>query len=400
MSVTCDPCLNKKLLFITGIIIVLIVISMFLPNFKFILDGETIENYKLENAFVNLEFSDMTDLHQIPDSNFLAVSEQAGRIMRFSNESYTEVSSVYLDITNKVSGSGEKGLLGFIFHPNFISNGYFYVDYTTDIDGDTFTIISRFTADLISADPLSELIILKVKQPYSNHNAGQIIFGNDGYLYITLGDGGSVGDPEGNGQNLSTLLGSILRVDVDKTENAKNYAIPIDNPFYNNSEGFREEIYAYGFRNPWRISIDRVNNTIWIGDVGQNEYEEIDILQRGGNYGWNIKEGFECYAVENCHENEYSDLVDPIHSYDHEEGISITGGFIYRGQEFEEFYGKYIYGDYGSGRIWALEYSNGTVRNELLGRYSQLIASFAMDDNEKLYILSRSDDVIYKLVYS
>lgn len=392
--------MNKKLLFITGIIIVLIVISMFLPNFKFILDSETIEDYNLENAFPNLEFDDMTDLHQVPDSHYLAVSEQAGRIMRFSNASDTEVSSVYLDITDKVSGSGEKGLLGFIFHPDFKNNRYLYVDYTTDIDGNLFTRISRFSASQTAVDPTSELIILQVKQPYSNHNAGQIIFGNDGYLYITLGDGGSIGDPEGNAQNLSTLLGSILRIDVDKSENGKNYAIPIDNPFYNNSEGYREEIYAYGFRNPWRISIDRVNNTIWIGDVGQNEYEEIDILQSGGNYGWNIKEGFECYAVENCHESNYSDLIDPIHSYNHEVGISITGGFVYRGQEFEEFYGKYIYGDYGSGRIWVLEYSNGTVKNELLGRFSQLIASFAMDDNDKLYILSKSDDVIYKLVYS
>ncbi len=229
-----------------------------------------------------------------------------------------------MDITNRVTSSGnEMGLLGLAFHPNFTNNGYFFVDYTAS--SPSRTVISRFKILNDTVDTSDELIILEVAQPYSNHNGGQIRFGPDGYLYIALGDGGAGGDPQNNGQDRSTLLGSILRINIDKTTSSTNYDIPTDNPFVNNTSGYKEEIFAYGLRNPWRFSFD--NSTLWAGDVGQNSIEEIDIVESGKNYGWNVMEGSNCYNTNTCND---TDLVYPVYEYSHSFGFSITGGFVYR----------------------------------------------------------------------
>lgn len=343
-------------------------------------------SYQTTEAFPNLDFTRPVDLqHAGDDSNRLFVVEQRGVISVFQNDPSTEDKTVFLDIEARVDDRGnEEGLLGLAFHPDFETNGYFYVNYTTP---DSKTYISRFQAasgNPDQADPESEMVILEYNQPYGNHNGGQVTFGPDGYLYIAVGDGGSGGDPEGNGQNRSTLLGTILRIDVDNQENGNNYAIPGDNPFAGNGEGYREEIFAYGLRNPWRFSFDPKNGNLWTGDVGQNAYEEIDIVENGGNYGWNIMEGNHCYNAASC---DQSGLKMPIWEYPRDQGVSITGGFVYRGSSLSDLTGQYIYADYASGRIWALDYSNmdDPVNTELV-KADFGISSFGVDSENELYI--------------
>ena len=351
---------------------------------------------ELENAFPNLSFVRPVDLqHPNDNSNRLFVVEQQGIIYVFENSQEVTAKKVFLDIRDRVNNSGnEEGLLGLTFHPSYQTNGYFYVDYTAA--NTTRTVISRFQVSASnpdSADKNTEFIILEVDQPYSNHNAGQIAFGPDGYFYITLGDGGSEGDPLGNGQNLETLLGSILRIDVNNTSTGLNYSIPTDNPFVANLRGFREEIYAYGLRNPWRVSFDPQTQWFWAADVGQNLYEEIDIIEKGKNYGWNIMEGFHCYNASSC---DTTGLTPPIWEYNHSIGQAITGGYVYRGSNITSLIGKYIYADYESGRIWALQYDGmGEPTNELLNDSNLNISSFGIDQNKEIYICA-FDGNIYR----
>ncbi len=343
--------------------------------------------YRTVVAFPNLSFNRPVDLqHPGDNSNRLFVLEQSGIISVFENRSDAAAIDVFLDIRQKVNDSGnEEGLLGLAFHPNYESNGYFYVNYTAS--GPRRTVISRFkvSQNPLLADPSSEKVLLTYEQPYSNHNGGQISFGPDGYLYIATGDGGSGGDPHGNGQNRSTLLGAILRIDVDKQEGGKLYAIPPDNPFHGNTSGYREEIYAYGLRNPWRFSFDSETKKLWAGDVGQNNYEEIDVIEKGGNYGWNIMEGKHCYKPSSgCNQ---SGLKPPIVEYSHDQGISVTGGFVYRGAELPELVGRYIYADYGSGRVWAISANNlSNPMNTELMKVDFNISSFGVDKANELYI--------------
>ena len=243
---------------------------------------------KIEQAFPDLSFQQPVDIQNAGDgSNRLFVVEQRGVISVFQNNSNASTEKVFLDLSNKVKSGGELGLLGLAFHPDYKNNGYFFVNYTTD--NPLRSVVSRFKVsanDPDKADRNSELILFKVNQPYSNHNGGQTSFGPDGYLYISFGDGGSAGDPQNNAQNNTTLLGKILRIDVDKKEGSLNYAIPIDNPFKGNRSGFREEIYAFGLRNVWRFSFDFPAKQLWAADVGQNQWEEINLIENGGNYGW------------------------------------------------------------------------------------------------------------------
>jgi glucose/arabinose dehydrogenase len=250
------------------------------------------------------------------------------------------------------------------------------------------------TSNADAADPESELVLLTFEQPYSNHNGGQVSFGPDGYLYIAVGDGGSGGDPHDNGQNRATLLGSILRIDVDKQENGKKYGIPSDNPFAKNKNGYRAEIYAYGLRNPWRFSFDTENGQLWTGDVGQNAYEEIDIIEKGGNYGWNTMEGNHCFEPKN--DCDHSGLKMPVHEYGRSEGISVTGGFVYRGSALKDLHGKYVYADYATRRVWALDDRNGRAGNTLLFEADFNISSFGVDQHQELYLCG-FDGKIYKL---
>lgn len=354
--------------------------------------------YQTVDAFPNLSFNQPVDLQDPGDeSGRLFVVEQAGTIRAFENDSSTENTSVFLDIENRVDDSGtEEGLLGLAFHPEFENNGYFYVNYTAA--NPDRTVISRFQVseqNANEADADSEQEILTFEQPYSNHNGGQLAFGPDGYLYIAVGDGGSGGDPQENGQDRSTLLGSILRIDVDGQQNDNNYAIPPDNPYAENDEGYREEIFAYGLRNPWRFSFDPETGQLWTGDVGQNDYEEIDIIEAGKNYGWNIMEGTHCFDPPN--DCDQSGLELPVWEYGRSEGISVTGGFVYRGPILEELEGSYIYGDYGSGKIWALDYNeSGDPENTELLEVDFQIPSFGTDANNELYILG-FDGSIYQL---
>lgn len=360
------------------------------------LSGE-VDGYSVKVAFPKISFNRPVDLqHANDNSNRLFVVEQEGLISVFKNESGVSSKKTFLDITRKVEDSGnEEGLLGLAFHPQYKTNGYFYVNYTAS--NPDRTIISRFkvSANADVADPSTEEIILTFSQPYSNHNGGQVSFGPDGYLYIAAGDGGSGGDPQGHGQNLKTLLAAILRIDVDRQSDGKKYAIPADNPFAGNKSGYKEEIYAYGLRNPWRLSFDPITKKLWTGDVGQNAYEEVDIIEKGGNYGWNVMEGKHCYEPKrNCNQQ---GLKLPIWEYPRSEGISITGGFVYRGPSLPSLTGKYIYADYGSGKIWALDASTvSQPTNTLLLKSDLNISSFGVDPKNELYLCA-FDGKIYTL---
>jgi quinoprotein glucose dehydrogenase len=258
-------------------------------------------------------------------------------------------------------------------------------------------VISRFTVskeDPNRADENSEQEIMRIPQPYWNHNGGTIVFGPDGYLYVGLGDGGSGNDPDGNGQNLTTVLGSILRIDVDRTESGKAYAIPADNPFIDrkivvNRQGktvnARPEIYAYGLRNVWRMAFDRESGQLWAGDVGQNLWEEINVITKGGNYGWNIREATHWFRPDG-NDTQREGLIDPVWEYHHDIGKSITGGCVYRGTEVPELVGKYVYADYVSGLLWALEHDGSkAVANYSLTGDKLPVMSFGEDESGEVY---------------
>ena len=350
-------------------------------------------------AFPNLQFDQPVDLQSPNDnSNRIFILEQEGEILVFQNLDSVSDATQFLDIRDKVEFQGEMGLLGLAFHPDYGNNGYFYVNYISP--NPRRTVIARYEVSAIdsnTANNESEMIILEIDQPYNNHNGGQIAFGPDGFLYIGMGDGGSGGDPLNHGQNLSTLHGAMLRIDINNVSEINNYVIPDDNPYVNNNEGNREEIYAHGFRNPWRFSFDDYTGNCWIADVGQDEYEEISILEHGGNYGWNIMEGFHCFnPPANC---DTSGLVLPIYEYDHSIGESITGGYVYRGTMLPSLIGKYIFADFEYGDLYALEYNDANnfdvsfIGN--LGPYS--VTSFGVDQNNEIYICKLNGE-IYKFI--
>lgn len=356
------------------------------------------EKIILKNAFPNLSFEMPVEFLSPDDGtrrNFVVA--QKGKIHVFQNNSNVKSTGIFLDIEKKVTAGGEQGLLGMAFHPLYKSNGYFYLNYTRS-NPKLESVISRFTVSKTNAnqaDINSEVIVLTYDQPYGNHNGGKVAFGHDGFLYIAVGDGGSGGDPQKNGQNKANLLGKILRIDVNKKASGLNYAIPADNPFKSNSNGFREEIFAYGLRNPWRFSFDKTTGELWAGDVGQNKIEEIDIVKKGENYGWNIMEAEDCFGTASC---KTGGLALPVWSYKQgpQTGNSVTGGHVYRGKMIPGMQGKYIYGDYVTGNIWALSKAgNGKYSNSLQLKHTGTISSFGEDANNELYVCSYSDGKIY-----
>ena len=338
---------------------------------------------ELERAFPALTFErPILFTHAGDGSGQVYVVEQHGVIHRL-DPSTAERTDVFLDISARVSrGGNEEGLLGLAFDPAFAENGRFYVYYSAA--SPRRSVLSRFETDGSGlGDDASESVLLEVPQPFSNHNGGMIEFGPDGMLYVALGDGGSAGDPQRNGQNLDTLLGAILRIDVTQTGGAP-YAVPNDNPFVGQG-GARGEIWAYGLRNPWRFSFDRETGDLWTGDVGQNALEEVDIVQRGGNYGWNVMEGSRCFRSSSCNPD---DFEAPVAEYGRDLGCSITGGYVYRGQRLPDLRGIYLYADYCSGRIWGLRYDGERVTEQAqLARASFQIPSFGEDEAGEVYVL-------------
>ncbi|MFY7910355.1 MAG: PQQ-dependent sugar dehydrogenase [Emticicia sp.] len=350
-------------------------------------------SYQAVEAFPKLSFSSPVDFtHANDGTNRVFVVEQRGVIQAFENNTTTETKSVFLDITSRVASGGEMGLLGLAFHPNFKSNGFFYVNYTRNSPRRQ-SVIARFKANGQTADPSSETILLTFDQPYTNHNGGQLAFGADGYLYIATGDGGSGGDPQNYAQNRASLLGKMLRIDVNSTTKG-NYGIPRDNPYVGNTQGFSEEIYAYGLRNPWRFSFDSVTKDLWTGDVGQNKVEEIDVITKGGNYGWKVKEGNSCYSGD-CSR---TDLIAPVWEYQQgSDGRSVTGGVVYRGKKFTDLVGKYFCGDYISGKIWALTYDGKTVTKSDVVANVGTVSAFGQDANGEMYMLNLGNGKVYTL---
>jgi glucose/arabinose dehydrogenase len=342
--------------------------------------------YAIVEAYPNLNFDQPIFYTSANDhSNKVYVVERKGIIKSFDNNPDVASAQVFLDLSSQIDSDYiEKGLLGLAFHPDFQKNGYFYVNYTSK----NKTNIARFTLDSQNpnvADLASQKILLSFAQPYDNHKGGQLAFGPDGYLYIATGDGGSAGDPQKNAQNLRTYLGKILRLDIDKSSGNKEYSIPPDNPFAGNSAGYLEEIYAYGLRNPWRFSFAKESGLLWAGDVGQDRREEIDIIEKGQNYGWNIMEGTLKYSSASG--VNVKDLVPPIWEYGRSQGGCVIGGYAYYGQNLPSLRGVYIYGDYISGRIWALQLDKNNVpSNQELLKTDLQISSFGLDNNQELYI--------------
>ena len=344
----------------------------------------------LINAFPNLSFNQPLDLQSPVDgSNRIFVVEKGGIIKEFINESSTDQFTEFLNVSGSLSTASEQGLLGLAFHPEFGSNDYYYVHYNPN---SSISRISRFTAPASgqSTSLGSEFVLMDIPQPATNHNGGQLAFGPDGMLYLAIGDGGGAGDPDNNAQNRTNLLGTILRIDVDNPSGGLNYGIPSDNPFVAETIS-RSEIFAYGLRNPWRMSFDSQTGDLWTGDVGQGEREEINRISSGGNYGWKLFEGTNCFSGD-CNSN---GLVPPVFEYDHSNADrSITGGYVYRGTMANSLSGKYIYGDFVSGRIWAMELDGSS--NEELFSSGLNIASFGTDANQELYVCS-FDGSIYTI---
>ena len=332
--------------------------------------------------------------HAGDGSGRLFVVEKAGRIKIVRDGKVQEGS--FLDIEPKVRSSGsEQGLLGLDFHPKFSENGRFFVNYT-DLDGDT--VVSEFglTDNDDRADPASERVLIKIEQPATNHNGGQVKFGPDGYLYIGMGDGGSAGDPEGNAQNLDAFLGKMLRIDVD---GEKPYAVPADNPFKGRS-GARPEIWAYGLRNPWRFSFDPETGDMYIGDVGQNLWEEIDFQPKGSsggeNYGWDYTEGSHEFEMPGGYDT--SGLTFPVFEDGRDDGCSVTGGYVYRGKEYPALAGTYLFSDFCTGKLWGLRKKDGGDWEwSMLKDTDVQPSSFGEGPDGSVYILDFPNGKVFKI---
>ena len=333
------------------------------------------------------------------DTGRLFVAEKGGTIRVIAGDG-TVQDAPFLDITDRVgAGGSEQGLLGLAFPENFADSGVFYVDYT-DHDGNT--VVSRFRVglDAGAADPGSEQVILRQEQPFANHNGGSLVFGPDNYLYIGFGDGGSQGDPNGNGQNLGTWLGKILRIEVDPEQvpDGQPYGIPEDNPFID-TDGAKPEIWAYGVRNPWRFSFDRETGDFWLGDVGGSQLEEVDHVPNadagGQDFGWNIMEGTSCYRGDGCDE---AGLTLPVLEYTHDFGCSITGGYVYRGEAMPDLVGTYLFADYCSGLLWGggQDAGGAWVMSDPI-ETDLSISSFGEDDAGEVYITDLGGGDVYRL---
>jgi glucose/arabinose dehydrogenase len=346
----------------------------------------------LHLQLVTADLQSPVHLTSPPNDPRLFVVEQEGRIRIIQNGQL--LATPFLNIESRVICCAESGLLSVAFHPNYATNGFFFVNYT-DVNGDTRVERYTVTANPNVADPTSARLIIAIDQPQANHNGGQILFAPDGKLLIGMGDGGGGGDPQNHGQNPATLLGDLLRLDVDA---GNPYAIPPDNPFVASTQ-YRHEIWATGLRNPWRFSIDRTENILYVADVGQGQWEEINAVPVSAaaiNYGWRIMEGAHCFIVATCAQ---TGLTLPVHEYSHDEGCSVTGGHVYRGSAIPGIIGHYFYSDYCTGFLRSFRLSNGVATDHRtwdVGNLSQ-ITSFGQGADNELYIVSQNGRV-YRLV--
>ncbi|MDG2200804.1 MAG: PQQ-dependent sugar dehydrogenase [Phycisphaerales bacterium] len=327
------------------------------------------------------------------DDSTIYVVEQPGRILAVERGASDAEPRVFMDVRPQVHDKhNEEGLLSLAFHPDYGTNRRIYVLYSAKQPRRGVLAEFAVSEDGQSVDVSSERVLLEVEQPWGNHNGSTVLFGPDGMLYVSFGDGGAANDPHGNGQDLSTLLGTVVRIDVDQKDEGLAYAIPPDNPFVG-VEGARDEIWAYGLRNVWRMSFDRETGELWGGDVGQNAWEEIDVITRGGNYGWKPREGFEAFDLHRGEPDPDAAYIDPVVVYPREDGISVTGGYVQRGSLHPELEGIYFYGDYGSGRIWGLRWdgSKMTANREVFHRQAFFISSFGeLDDGTILVCVFRN----------
>jgi len=334
-------------------------------------------------------------------SGRLFIASQTGELY-FIDESDTEVEepTPFMDLNEAVSykdRENEEGLLGWAFHPNFKTNGKFYVYYTTT-QRPHVSVISQFNVkadDPNQGDPTSEVELMRIQQPFWNHNGGTLVFGPDGYLYIGLGDGGKANDPLKSGQDLSKLLGSILRIDVNQASGDKAYSIPTDNPLVG-QQGVWPEIYAWGLRNVWRMAFDPATGDLWAGDVGQNEWEEVDVIRKGGNYGWSLREGSHSFTLGGGKgSGPRADLIEPLVEYPHTDdwGKSVTGGAVYRGKATPMLDGYYLYGDYVSGKVWALKWdreANKVTENREIAWQNLPVFTFGQTDSGEVLMTTQS----------
>ncbi|QDT43561.1 Quinoprotein glucose dehydrogenase B precursor [Gimesia alba] len=345
--------------------------------------------------------------HAGDGSDQLFIASQKGKIYAVPNtpdDEDLEEGKLFLDISDRVvynDKQNEEGLLGFAFHPNYKQNGEFFIYYSTADKPQNTSIISRFRVSKDNPNKAladSEEVLMRVKQPAWNHNGGTLAFGKDGKLYIAFGDGGGGNDVFKNGQNLTTVLGTVCRIDVDHKDPGLNYAIPKDNPFVEGKSAeiktARKEIWAYGFRNPWRIAFDSKTGLLWAGEVGQGIWEEIDIVVKGGNYGWSVREGKHPFGPNGVEAREH--LIEPIWEYDHNVGKSITGGSVYRGKTIPVIVGSYIYGDYVSGKFWALKYdveNKKVTANHVIESPSIPVMTFGEGPNGEMFLSSSFSEI-------
>jgi len=365
-----------------------------------VVDGKDAGRRRIEVALAPVArgFDSPTDVQFPPGERALCVVLEKGGAAKWA--SVADGSSGPL-FSVEVLTEAEEGLLGLAFHPRFSENGRFFINYVASVGGQDTTVVEEWRvppgADLRNARPRAERRILTQEQPYQNHNAGQLAFGPDGLLYVGFGDGGFADDPRGNGQNPKTWLGKMLRIDVDRPPAGQAYGVPADNPFAGKA-GWLPEIYALGLRNPWRYMFDPKGRLV-VADVGQNLWEEVTIVERGSNHGWNVREARHCFKPkEGC---ATAGLVDPVYEYDHEEGQSITGGYVYEGKSAPALAGKYLFADFTSGRAWALdlpERADGTAGVWALGRWSMLPVTFGKAADGEVYLVDFGEGVIYRFV--
>ncbi|MEO6034142.1 MAG: PQQ-dependent sugar dehydrogenase [Verrucomicrobiota bacterium] len=389
-------------------LIILLLLALTFP--RTLVPGATLPSVKTKVGFPSLKLTRPLWLCEVPDdTKRLFVAQQDGKILILPKDRQGKETKKFLDISDRKPWvQNEEGLLGFAFHPDYKSNGKFYIYYSQQ--NPRRSVISEFTVSTSNPDEAnksSERILLEISQPESNHNGGELVFGPDGFLYVGLGDGGGANDQFHSGQNLSTLLAKILRLDVNSKSGDLQYGIPKDNPFVGTGEA-RSETWAYGLRNPWRFSFDKKTGELYCADVGQNKWEEIDVIEKGGNYGWSFREGLHEFGTRQPPAG--TKFIDPILDYPHNAqigtnhlpGLSITGGYVYRGEKIPALQGVYLYTDFVSGTLWGLLYENkkvtaaGVLELQPQGVPPRQFASFGEDGAGEIYILGY-DGNIYEL---